>query len=342
MTTVILSDVASIHGGGRLGLSGKDFVDGASVPAYGAAGLNGYLDIAEYADQSAVILSSIGARCGKCFLVEGAWTSLANTQVIVPNESRVDPTFLWYQLNDESRWHRSGSAQPFIKPSDVKAHRIYLPPFPEQRRIAAILDHADALRAKRRQVLAHLDSLTQSIFHDMFGDSDFESTPLSSAIKWRSGHFLPAKNQKHGPYPVYGGNGINGLHDEYMFDDPRLVVGRVGAYCGAVHVTKPFSWVTDNALIATLLRDDLSLTYLHSALTVANLNQYAGVSGQPSISGGKIGDVRLPTPPLAMQEDFAAQVQRITAQRDAIQQALAADDELFASLQSRAFRGELS
>ena len=47
---------------------------------------------------------------------------------------------------------------------------IPLPPLDEQRRIAAILDHADALRAKRRQVLAHLDALTQSIFHDMFGD----------------------------------------------------------------------------------------------------------------------------------------------------------------------------
>ena len=47
---------------------------------------------------------------------------------------------------------------------------IPLPPLDEQRRIAAILDHADALRAKRRQVLAHLDTLTQSIFHDMFGD----------------------------------------------------------------------------------------------------------------------------------------------------------------------------
>ena len=49
---------------------------------------------------------------------------------------------------------------------------VPLPPLPEQRRIAAILDHADALRAKRRQVLARLDSLTQSIFHEMFGDPD--------------------------------------------------------------------------------------------------------------------------------------------------------------------------
>jgi len=161
--------VSTIHAGGRLGFSGNDFVDDG-IPAYGAAGLNGYLDTAEYECADAVILSSIGARCGKCFLVGGTWTSLANTQVILPDPNRVDARFLWYQLNDERRWHRSGSAQPFIKPSDVKAHRVHLPSLPEQRRIATILDHADALRAKRRQVLARLNTLTQSIFHDMFGD----------------------------------------------------------------------------------------------------------------------------------------------------------------------------
>lgn len=54
----------------------------------------------------------------------------------------------------------------------LESIQIPLPPLDEQRRIAEILDHADALRAKRRQVLAHLDDLAQSIFRDMFGDAD--------------------------------------------------------------------------------------------------------------------------------------------------------------------------
>jgi type I restriction enzyme S subunit len=211
----------------------------------------------------------------------------------------------------------------------------------DQRRIAAILDHAEDIRAKRRQVLTHLGSLARSIFQDMFGGGEFDLIPLKSAIKWSSGKFLPAKDQAGGTNPVYGGNGINGYHNQFMFHEPRLVVGRVGAYCGAVHVTRPCSWVTDNALVATLLRDDLTLDYLLPALTLANLNQYAGVSGQPSISGGKIGEVRLQVPPVNLQRRFADRISKVRAAGLIVQAALSADDELFAALQARAFRGAL-
>lgn len=165
---VVLGDIATIIQGGRLKLSGKNFVS-EGVPAYGAGGLNGYLAQAEF-ETPAVVLSSIGARCGKCFLAEGAWTSLANTQLIFPDPSKADVRYLWYQLNDEKRWHRSGTGQPFIKPSDVKGHRIYLPTLKVQRRIAATLGQADALRAKRREAIAKLDQLLQSEFVRLFGD----------------------------------------------------------------------------------------------------------------------------------------------------------------------------
>ena len=56
--------------------------------------------------------------------------------------------------------------------------RLPLPPLPEQRRIAAILDKADELRAKRRAALAQLDGLAQSVFVEMFGD------PISNPKGW--------------------------------------------------------------------------------------------------------------------------------------------------------------
>ena len=102
MTTFqILEQFCEIVQGGRHKLSGNDFVK-SGYPAYGAGGMNGYLATFEF-DESAVILSSIGARCGKCFYVEGRWSSLANTQVIFPDKNECDAKFLWYQLNDEKR-----------------------------------------------------------------------------------------------------------------------------------------------------------------------------------------------------------------------------------------------
>jgi type I restriction enzyme S subunit len=123
-------------------MSGKQFVD-TGYEAFGAGGMNGYLPVAEF-HRPGIVLSSIGARCGKCFLAKGEWTSLANTQIIFPDPQKADIRFVWYQLNDEERWPRSGAAQPFIRPSDIKVHEVRLPPLDEQWRIVAVLDEAFA------------------------------------------------------------------------------------------------------------------------------------------------------------------------------------------------------
>ena len=79
MNLVPLAEICEIVQGGRLKLSGNDFVrDG--YPAFGAGGLNGYLARFEF-DGEAVILSSIGARCGKCFYTTGKWTSGRVSQI---------------------------------------------------------------------------------------------------------------------------------------------------------------------------------------------------------------------------------------------------------------------
>ena len=148
MTGTSLADIATMTQGGKLKLSGKHFVE-SGYPAYGAGGLNGNLPVAEF-DRPAIILSAIGARCGKCFLAEGQWTSLANTRLIFPDPDKADIRFLWYQLNDEARWPRSGAAQPFIRPADVNAHKVYLPPLEEQKRIVAVLDNAFAALDRAR------------------------------------------------------------------------------------------------------------------------------------------------------------------------------------------------
>ena len=109
----------AIQSGGSLGLTKIKDYQATGFPAYSAAGQDGFVQQYEY-DSSGVVVSSIGARCGKCFYATGQWTTLANTQVIFSNEKVYCSRFLWYLINDESYWHRSGTAQPFIKPSDIQ------------------------------------------------------------------------------------------------------------------------------------------------------------------------------------------------------------------------------
>jgi type I restriction enzyme S subunit len=112
-----------------------------------------------------------------------------------------------------------------------------------------------------------------------------------------------------GPYPVYGGNGKNGTHAEFFIDQPIIVIGRVGAYCGAVHVTEPKAWVTDNGLYVTEYLQEIDQTYLAQALTALHLNQFAKVGGQPSISQSTVYERRIPLPPLAEQEQIVAEIE---------------------------------
>ena len=148
--------------------TGKDFVDDG-YPAFGAGGINGFVNEYER-DEDAVILSSNGARCGKCFLAFGKWTSLANTTVIIPDPNIADAKFLWYQLNDEKRWVKYGTGQPFIRPSMVKTHLVELPSIVEQRRIAAILDKAHEVKKSSKIVPYLRQQLILSIFSELFGD----------------------------------------------------------------------------------------------------------------------------------------------------------------------------
>lgn len=267
---------------------------------------------------------------------------------------RVDPKLLdaqylfhWVQTNafiaDMVR-KSTGQSYPAVSDRVVRDSLIPLPPLDEQKRIAAILDKADALRQARRRAITRLDDLAQSIFYEMFGDpvlQGIERTTLGDLIKVSSGTGLTSKDQRGGSIPVYGGNGITGWHDEWMLERQAIVLGRVGVYCGAVHVTEERSWVTDNALVVTIKDGRLRIPYLAAALKNANLNQYAGRSSQPLISGARIYPVEIPVPEAKAQREYEERVQRVAMLRVKCVQASAKFENLFASLQQRAFRGEL-
>ncbi len=139
-------------------------------------------------------------------------------------------------------------------------------------------------------------------------DPDWKMVELSQLIKLSSGKGLTAKNMIEGQYPVYGGNGINGHHNEYFLDEPTIVIGRVGAYCGVVHITQPKSWITDNGLFVTHFLKEIEMKFLSQLLTQLNLNRFAKVGGQPSISQKTVTDLKVSVPDLAIQKKIVNQL----------------------------------
>lgn len=231
--------------------------------------------------------------------------------------------------------------------TDVAKEPTPVPPLAEQERIVKLLDEADELRKLRAQADRRTAALIPALFHEMFGDpatnpNGFRKEPLENLIRVKSGDSLPAKDMDvGGEFPVYGGNGISGYHGKFMFQQPVIVIGRVGVYCGAIHLSEPKSWVTDNALYLCELKEDFDEQYLVAALRVANLNQYAGRAAQPLVSGNRIYPVPILVPPLGLQKEFAARVTEIRAvqaEQAASRQRL---EDLFQSLLHRAFNGDL-
>ena len=135
---------------------------------------------------------------------------------------------------------------------------------------------------------------------------------LGDIIKISSGNFLPAgKMNQNGNIPVYGGNGINGYHDEYLIDKPTLIIGRVGFYCGCVHLSQGKAWVTDNAFITQFSEKNIDIKFLQLLLISSDLGKNDNATAQPVVSGKKIYPLIVPLPPLAEQKRIVAKVEEL-------------------------------
>jgi len=130
---------------------------------------------------------------------------------------------------------------------------------------------------------------------------------LESKISLSSGRFNPRKNlsDKY-KYPVYGGNGLTGYFYDYMTSYPTIVIGRVGEYCGSIHLAKSKSWITDNAIYIRKLDPSIELLFLYYYLYKANLRRYADTTGQPKLTQNAIYRLVIPVPSLLEQQKIAS------------------------------------
>lgn len=312
-----------------------DFKDGVVSPAK-------FTSAPRHLTEPGDIVLSIRASIGAKVWADGAYC-LGRGVAGLRAGSDIAAGYLWHAVSHlEPTLRAKGRGATFLQVNrrDIEELVLPLPEMGEQKRIAAILDRVDAQRSRRRVQLEMLNTLASSAWLDAGSRSGGSIWALGDLARWRSGNFLASDERNGGSVPVYGANGVIGYTDKAMVTAPEIIVGRVGA-CGAVRVTNGPSWITDNALIASFDESVISRMALTAALRQADLGQYAVRSSQPSISGKRIAHVPILVPSLEAQREFTAVVEKIDVQRARVERALALEDELYAALQHRAFRGEL-
>jgi type I restriction enzyme, S subunit len=108
-----------------------------------------------------------------------------------------------------------------------------------------------------------------------------------------------------GVYPVYGSNGIIGGSDDYCHEN-GVVIGRVGAYCGAVLYCPSKFWASDNTLVAYPSSDQIDIKFLYYLLADAKLSRYAGGAAQPLVTQTVLRQVEVCVPPIPTQRRIAS------------------------------------
>ena len=136
---------------------------------------------------------------------------------------------------------------------------------------------------------------------------------FGNLVSITSGDNLTSKQMHNGKIPVYGGNGITGYHSKANIFEETIVIGRVGYYCGSIHLTPCQAWVTDNAFI-TQYSKLLNRDFLIYLLTALNLGKCCNATAQPVVSGKKIYPLLIALPPLKEQQRIVAQIEKLFEQ----------------------------
>ena len=244
---------------------------------------------------------------------------------------------------------------------------IPLPILSEQRRIAAILDQADALRAKRREALAQLDSLTQSIFIEMFGypttnPKKLPKRPIANVAKISTGSTPSRTGDKYydGAIPwvktteVTGQNiwsteenlteaGFKAIRGKlHPVDSIIVAMYGQGKTRGRSALLKVPATCNQACGVIYPTPDFLPVFMFHQIqLAYEELRALGRGGNQENMNLQLLGAFEILLPSLALQNAFATRMKTVDALKTAHFTALSEIDTLFASLQHRAFRGAL-
>jgi type I restriction enzyme, S subunit len=282
-----------------------------------------------------------------------------NTMGLVPND-KVNKVYFYYWFNSLDLGQlANGSSVPQLNNNQISPLKIPLPPLDQQKKIAAILDSADAYRQKTKALIEKYDELTQSLFLDMFGDHfNCDKKPLKELVKFSQGQQFGVELQLLEPQDGYTrflrivdftqGDDLRYVpnqNEKYHVKSDDIVIVRYGASAGFVGTNKEgvlannlFKVNYDRAIFHQLF---LYHIFQHGRF-IAFIEKEAFGAAMPALSFKVMERFEIPVPPIDLQTQFAKRVKAIEAQKAQAEASLAQAEDLFNSLLQRAFKGKLT
>jgi type I restriction enzyme, S subunit len=263
----------------------------------------------------------------------------------------------------------AGAKMPRMVMSEFWKHEIPLPPLEDQRRIAAILEKADQVRAKRNEALALLDKLAQSIFVEMFGD------PVANPKQWPAGVLADfVSEMQYGPRfynEAYSSDGIRIVritdldasgnldfdampkmsideeaHEQFILQAGDVIFARTGATVGKVALISESAPPCIAGAYFIRMRfgeavlPEYALAVLQSKSVQALVAKQSRQAAQQNFSGPGLRRLPMPLPPLHLQMRYKERVERMKKEIVMHRQSVSVLNTMFESLQHHAFRGD--
>lgn len=180
-----------------------------------------------------------------------------------------------------------------------------------QDKIAKILGDLDAKIELNRKMNETLEKIGQALFKHYFIDNpdrkNWETVPISELVNIKYGKNLPTSKLAPTGYPVFGGNGIIGFYDEYLFKEQQVLVSCRGEASGKVNISLPHSFITNNSLILEIKSSDINFEWLkyYSLSRMDGYREFVSGSAQPQITVDSLSKCKFLLPDKLLLQRFS-------------------------------------
>jgi len=301
--------------------------------------------------------------------LDGANLTENAAKLVINNKGQLDKNYLVRFLSTagQAQIHerKKTTSQPKLALFRIEEVEIPLPPLDEQKRIAAILDKADAIRRKRQQAIQLADDFLRSVFLDMFGDpvtnpKGWEVKKFSDLGNWASGgtpsrsvsgyfegeiNWFSARELNH----RYLNESVEKITDEALsksaakiFPAGSMLVGMYDTAAFKISILNVAS-ASNQACANIIPNEKIDIEWFFSFIEFSKetyLRQRRGVR-QQNLNLGMIKDFDLPLPPKTEQEKFVKLAHKTMQMKERNYSSLSNSLDNFNSLSQKAFAGEL-